>query len=159
LCREIAARTVTTFREVPTVSAAIPAGFGPILRSSPFLDSIGPLYSRGSGGEMVIGLRVEKRHTNARGALHGGVVTTLADVALGYALATSTEPPTPMVTVSLSVDFVGAAQVGDWIETRVEVQKLGSRLAFANASFTVGGERIARASGVFLVVKRPAEER
>ena len=135
--------------------AAVPAEFGPILRSSPFLDSIGPLYSKGSGAEMVIGLRVEKRHTNARGALHGGVLTTIADVALGYALATSSEPPTPMVTVSLSVDFIGAAQVGDWIETRVDIQKRGSRLAFANASFSAGAERIARASGVFLVTTRP----
>ena len=140
------------------MSTAIPTGFGPIHRSSPFLDSIGPLYSKGSGGEMVIGLRVEKRHTNARGALHGGVVSTIADIALGYALATSSEPPTPMVTVSLSVDFVGAAQVGDWIETRVDIQKLGSRLAFANASFDAGGERIARASGVFLVTRTSAPE-
>src|SRR5262245_59464928 len=108
---------------------------------------------------MVIGLRVEQRHTNARGALHGGVVSTIADIALGYALATSSAPPTPMVTVSLSVDFVGAAQVGDWIETRVEIQKLGSRLAFANALFSAGAERIARASGVFLVTGRAATPR
>jgi len=36
-------------------------GFGPLFRSSP-----------------VIGLRVEQKHCNMRGALHGGIVATLA---------------------------------------------------------------------------------
>jgi uncharacterized protein (TIGR00369 family) len=134
------------------VSAAIPAEFGPILRSSPFLDSIGPLYSKGRGAALVVGLRVEEKHTNARGTLHGGVLAAIADVALGYSIATSTDPPTRMVTASLSVDFAGAAKPGDWIETSVDIQKLGSRLAFANAYFHVGEERIARASAVFQVL-------
>jgi acyl-coenzyme A thioesterase 13 len=56
------------------------------------------------------------------------------------------------VTASLSVDFAGAARPGDWIETSVDIQKLGSRLAFANAYFHVGDERIARASAVFQVL-------
>jgi uncharacterized protein (TIGR00369 family) len=130
----------------------VPAAFAAIFRSSPFLDSIGPLYSKGSGAALVLGLRVEQKHTNARGTLHGGVLAAIADVALGYSLATSTDPPTRMVTVSLTVDFAGGAQPGDWIETSVDIQKLGTRLAFANAYFHVGAERIARASAVFQVL-------
>jgi acyl-coenzyme A thioesterase PaaI-like protein len=61
-----------------------------------------------------------------------------------------------MVTANLSVDFAGSAQLGDWIETTLDVQKVGSRMAFANVYFSVGGERIARASGVFLVTARKA---
>ena len=99
--------------------------------------------------------RVQEKHTNARGTLHGGVLASIADIALGYGLATSTDPPTSMVTANLSVDFAGSAQVGDWIETALDLQKIGSRLAFANVYFTLRGERIARASGVFLVVKAP----
>lgn len=130
----------------------VPTDFAPIFRSSPFVDAIGPLYSKGQGASLVVGLRVQDKHTNARGLLHGGVLSTVADVALGYGLATSTDPPTRMVTVSLNVDFAGGAKPGDWIETSVDLQKLGARLAFANAYFHVGGERIARASAVFLVV-------
>ena len=33
----------------------------------------------------------------------------IADIALGYGLATSTSPPTSMVTANLSVDFAGSA--------------------------------------------------
>ena len=130
-----------------------PAGFAPIFRTSPFLETIGPLYSAGSGATLVIGLRVQEKHTNARGTLHGGVLASIADVALGYGLAMSTQPPTSMVTANLSVDFAGSAQIGDWIETSLDIQKIGSRMAFANVYFTLRGERIARASGVFLVLK------
>jgi len=131
----------------------IPAGFAPIFRTSPFLETIGQLYSAGSGATLVIGLRVQEKHTNARGTLHGGVLASIADIALGYGLATSTNPPTSMVTANLSVDFAGSAQIGDWIETSLDIQKIGSRMAFANVYCTLRGERIARASGVFLVLK------
>jgi len=131
--------------------AVVPAGFAPIFRTSPFLETIGPLYSAGSGASLVIGMRVQEKHTNARGTLHGGVLASIADVALGYGLATSTSTPTSMVTASLSVDFAGSAKTGDWIETSLDIQKVGSRMAFANVYFSVGNERIARASGVFLV--------
>ncbi len=131
--------------------ADIPAGFVPIFRTSPFLDTIGPLYSAGSGVTLVIGMRVQEKHTNARGTLHGGVLASIADVALGYGLATSTSPPTSMITANLSVDFAGGARVGDWVETSLDIQKVGSRMAFANVYVSVGDERIARASGVFLV--------
>ena len=57
-----------------------------------------------------------------------------------------------MVTANLSVDFAGSAKVGDWVETSLDIQKAGSRMAFANVYFSVGNQRIARASGVFLVL-------
>ncbi|NJO12967.1 MAG: PaaI family thioesterase [Gammaproteobacteria bacterium] len=132
----------------------IPAGFAPIFRTSPFLEAIGPLYSAGAGASLTIGLRVLEKHTNARGVLHGGVLAAIADVALGYGLATSTQPPTSMVTANLSVDFTGSAQIGDWVQTALDIQKLGARMAFANVYFSVAAERIARASGVFLIVRR-----
>lgn len=136
----------------PTMT--IPAGFEPVFRSSPYLDLIGPIYNKGSGAELKIGWRVEPKHTNARGGLHGGVIATLADIALGYTLATTTQPPTRLITASLTVDFVGGAEPGEWIETSSEVLKVGGRLAFANVHFWNGDQRIAGASGVFLVVSR-----
>lgn len=132
----------------------LPAGFRPLLRTSPALELIGPFYGRGEGGRLEIGLRVEQKHCNARGTVHGGILATLADVALGYAMAFSTDPPTAAVTANLSLDFAGSARIGDWLQTQVDIQKLGSRLAFANCYITAGGERIVRASAVFLVTGR-----
>lgn len=132
----------------------IPEGFEPLFRTSPALALIGPLYSRGKGADLVLGLRIEEKHCNARGTAHGGILAMLADVALGYALATATDPPTAAVTANLSLDYLGAAKAGDWVESRVEFQKMGSRLAFGNCYIAAGGQRIARASAVFLVTGR-----
>ena len=129
----------------------VPAGFAPLFRTSPVLELIGPLYSRGKGADLVIGLRVEAKHCNARGTIHGGILATLADVAIGYALSTSTEPRTAAITANLSLDYAGTAKEGDWVESRVDLHKRGTRLAFGNCYLCVGEERIARASAVFLV--------
>jgi acyl-coenzyme A thioesterase 13 len=129
-------------------------GFAPLFRTSPFLDRVGPLYSKGKGAGMVVGLRALEHHMNARGLVHGGVLMTLADIALGYVMATTTEPPISAITSSLSADFAGSAKLGDWIEARVDIQKIGRTLAFANAYLHVGDARIARVSGVFAVSRK-----
>src|SRR2546423_6008668 len=133
-----------------TPDVDIPSGFRPLFRSSPVLELIGPLYCRGEGIELVIGLRAEAKHCNARGTVHGGILATLADVALGYAIAFSSTPPANLVTANLTLDFAGAAKAGDWLEAHVDVQKKGSRLSFANCYITVKEQRIVRASAVFL---------
>jgi uncharacterized protein (TIGR00369 family) len=137
----------------------IPADFKPLFRTSPVLDLIGPLFSRGEGSDLVIGLRAEAKHCNARGTVHGGILATMADVALGYVLAFSSDPPSGLVTANLSLDFAGTANVGDWMEAHVDIQKQGSRLSFANCYITVGEQRIVRASAVFLVTGQLAAKR
>ncbi len=128
---------------------AVPPGFEPLFRTSPFLETLGPFFFRRTPAGFVIGLRVEEKHSNARGTAHGGLLLTLADIALGYTAAFSEEPPLSLTTASLSTDFAGQAKIGDWIEAHVDIQKIGSRLVFANAYLVVGAERIARASAVF----------
>ena len=127
----------------------VPEGYAPLFRTSPFLDAVGPFYFRRDGERLIIGLRILEKHANARGVAHGGLLMTLADIALGYNTAYQEDPPASLVTASLSGDFAGAAKIGDWVEAHVDVQKIGRRLAFANAYLTVDGERILRASAVF----------
>ena len=128
----------------------IPEGFTRIERSrpNPFNDMVGPFYERRNGKEVSLGLRIVERHTNSRGICHGGLLATMADLALGYAcLAIGGQPG--FVTVSLSLDFAGSAKPGDWVESEVEVQKTGSRIAFANCYLVANGVRIVRASAIF----------
>jgi uncharacterized protein (TIGR00369 family) len=129
----------------------IPDGFQPLFRTSPFLETTGPFYGKGQGAGLVVGLRVLEKHCNARGTVHGGLLATLADVALGYAAAYSQTPPLGLTTASLTLDYAGTARLGDWVEARMDIQKLGRRLAFVNAYLSVGEERIVRASASFLV--------
>jgi acyl-coenzyme A thioesterase 13 len=129
----------------------VPVGFQPLFRTSPAIDLIGPIYCKGSGRDLVLGLRVEKKHCNARDIVHGGILATLADLALGYTTAFANDTPQAMVTVNLSLDYAGNAKVGDWLEAAVEVQKLGARLAFANGYIRRDSEPIVRASAVFML--------
>ncbi len=129
----------------------IPEGFEPLFRSSPFLDLLGPLYNRRIENELVVGFRVLEKHCNARGLVHGGVLSSLADVALGYSTLVSEDKLVPLITASLSIDYAGAASKGDWVEVKTDVQKVGRKMAFANCYFTVESKRIARASAVFSV--------
>jgi len=112
---------------------------------------IGPLFNKKTKEGLVIGFRAEEKHCNARGLVHGGVLSSLADVALGYNAAFATTPPTPIVTASLTIDYAGAARLGDWIEISTDLQKVGRSMAFANCYFAVEDKRIARASAVFTV--------
>jgi uncharacterized protein (TIGR00369 family) len=130
-------------------SAQVPQGFEALRRgNSPFLSSLGTLYAKDEGSGVVIGLRIEEKHLNTRGVAHGGMLVTLADSAMGIVIAMS-RTPHPMVTVNLTADFADAARAGDWAEARVDIQKIGKRLAFASCQLWVGQKRILRASGIF----------
>src|SRR6188474_3680939 len=127
-----------------------PPGFAPLFRTSPFLETVGPLfYRRDPERGLIIGLRIAEKHANARGIAHGGLLVTLADIALGYRTAFGQDPPAALITANLTADFAGAAKIGDWVEAHVDVQKVGGRLAFANCYLKVGDERIVHASAVF----------
>ena len=80
--------------------------------------------------------------------------------ALGTVLYNARKPPQPMVTVSLTTDFIESACPGDWVEAHVDVLRIGKRLAYANCYLHVGERRILRASAVFAVVPevKPKEE-
>lgn len=115
-----------------------------------------PFTAGGAGAELVIGLRVAEKHTNSRGIVHGGVLATIGDIALGYTMASSADPPRWALTASLTIDYIGAARIDDWIEARVDKCKVGKTLAFANAYLTVADAQIARVSAVFAMAQSPA---
>ena len=134
---------------------AVPPGFVLLTKPSPFLTMLGPVYAKGMGPSMVMGFHVLEHHLNRRGILHGGVVASLADAALGYCLAEpgdGTGGAIAMSTASLTVDFIASAGVGDWIEIAPEGLRTGSKLAFAQALFHRGDRLVARASAVFAVL-------
>ena len=136
----------------PTAAAMeeVPAGFRPLFRTSPFLDLLGPLYCREAAAGLVIGLRIAPKHANARGLIHGGVLMTLCDIAMGYAAAHCEEPPLTLTTAHVSTDFAGSAKVGEWLESRPDIRRIGGRLAFVGVDLTVNSVRIVHASGVYL---------
>jgi acyl-coenzyme A thioesterase PaaI-like protein len=59
-----------------------------------------------------------------------------------------------LVTISLAVDFVGTAQVGQWLAVETDVIKTGSTICFAQSLIKADDAVIARANGTFRVVPK-----
>lgn len=137
-------------------SIDVPAGFAPHFRKAPLTDPWEPLYSKKTDNSVTIGLRLAQPHTNARGLIHGGLIAALADVAMGYSCAQASGWATSFVTISLSVDYVGSAEIGQWLAIEGEVIKTGSTICFVQCLAKADDVVIARASGTFRVVPKKA---
>jgi len=104
---------------------------------------------------LAFGILVLDHHCNRRGIAHGGLLVTLADVALGKTSEWRSSPPARLLTTGIAYDFVGIARRGEWIEARADFYRVGRELAFANCYIRTANKIIGRASGQFKV----AEER
>ena len=131
------------------MSAATPPGYSPYPDAGAFRDWVGPVHSRMDGAERVFGLRIEERHRNRAGAAQGGLLATLVDFALGRAVQADDGSEQPPATVSLTTDFLGVVHVGEWVEARTRVERVGGTLAFADCSLSVDSNERVRARGVF----------
>ena len=132
----------------------IPEGFEPHFRKSPFTDPWEPLYSKKTEKAVIMGLRLARPHTNARGLIHGGLIAALADNAMGYSCAQAMGWASSLVTISLAIDFVGSAEIGQWLSIDSEVIRTGSTICFAQSLIKADEAVIARASGTFRVVRK-----
>jgi uncharacterized protein (TIGR00369 family) len=132
----------------------IPHGFEPHFRKSPFTDPWEPLYSRRTEKAVIMGLRLAKAHTNARGLIHGGLIASLADNAMGYSCAQAIGWSSSLVTISLSIDFTGSAEIGQWLAVESDVVRTGTTICFAQSLIKADDNVVARASGTFRVVKK-----
>jgi uncharacterized protein (TIGR00369 family) len=138
----------------PPMTPDIPQGFEPHFRKSPLTDPWEPIYSRKTPNAVILGLRLAKPHTNSRGLIHGGLIAALADNAMGLSCGLTLDGGARLVTVSLAVDFTGAAAIGQWLAVESEVIKTGGTLCFAQCRVTADDAVIARGNGTFRVVKR-----
>lgn len=149
-------RGSTTITDVEPES--IPAGFEPHFRKSPLTDPWEPLYSRLTDNGVHIGLRLARPHTNSRGLIHGGLIAALSDNAMGYSCAQAMgfDATRSLVTISLAVDFIGTAKMGQWLAIETEAIRTGGTICFAQGLIKADGVVIARANGTFRVVPRKA---
>ena len=134
----------------------LPAGFERHDRSAPATRPWEPIWRRVSGDTVVLAVRVRDDHCNSRGFVHGGLISALADNAMVLSCARRLGDLASLVTVNLTVDFLGSALTGQWLEFDTVFGKPGSTLCFAQAFVTADGQPCARANAIFRVVKRAA---
>lgn len=140
--------------------AAVPEGYEVVQRTQGpgFGGLVGPFYAKREGRAISIGMRLEPRHLNSRGSCHGGLLATLADVALGYACVAAGEEGQGrnFVTIDLSIEYLASTQAGDWLYSEVQVLNADTRTAAAAGHLLVEGRPVARISANFRLARTRA---
>ena len=148
------ATRVTNMRAPDMTATQIPEGFEPQTRHSPLTDPWEPIYSRQTPDALILGLRLATPHTNARGFVHGGLIAAMTDKAMGHSCGHKMGGTHSLVTVSMSIDFISSAQIGQWLTVETDVIKTGSTLCFAQCFVKADDVVIARANATFRVVTK-----
>lgn len=133
---------------------AIPEGFAPATFSSGFLDVAGPYFTRKDADHIAVGIRITKGHLNGIGVAHGGVLTTLADVALSYQLFVSERPRLPIATVNLNTNFLSGAKADEWVVAHAHIDRKGKRMAYCHGEIVAGDRVLMTMTGVFALLRK-----
>lgn len=140
-----------------TPDSDTPTGFVPANFSPGFLDLAGPYYLKTGAKPPVVGCRILPQHQNYLDTAHGGMMATMADVALSWVVYASEDPPLQVSTVSMTTQFLSPARVGDWVEAIGLVDRIGRTLAYVHGSIMCGDRCLMTMSGVFHIARpRPA---
>ena len=121
---------------------AIPDAFQP-LDPSPFSELVGPVYVRDETTAPVLAVRVASHHANRVGRAHGGLLMTLADIAVSRASVLHLPPGSTIATASLQIAFLRAVAEGQWLEAIPKVDRLGRALVHASCSLRAEDEEVA----------------
>jgi uncharacterized protein (TIGR00369 family) len=134
----------------------VPDGFERHFRQSPLTAPWEPLYSKRTTEAIIIGVRLAEPHTNSRGMVHGGLIATLADNAMGLSCGLKLKDGSRLLTINLNVDFLGTAKPGQWLEVDTAFVKAGGTICFAQCLVTADGAPCARANATFRVIAAAA---
>ena len=78
------------------------------LTPAPAVQTLGMYGISCQEGEAIFGFIPEDYHYNAVGTVHGGVISTLLDTAMGCSLLTTLDAETTFTTLELKVNFLRA---------------------------------------------------
>ena len=123
-------------------------GFVPTHLVDPFEIFVGPVFENGVPGSKIYAIRLDSRHMNRRGVLHGGMFMTLADLTLGQAVWDATDKA-PCVTLNMQTHFLKPVVEGDIVQVVPELVRRTRSLIFMRGDFTVEGEIVFAASSVW----------
>ena len=122
---------------------------------SPFHTWLGVRVVDAGQGWVRLELDAGQEHRNLQGLVHGGLLATLADTAMGLAIRTSVEPGRRHVTIAMHVQFMRPGRPGR-IEASGRAVRVGRQIAHAEAALVDGdGRELARAQGTYSVTSLP----
>ena len=126
-------------------------GWEPIVNHTAFGDLVGPIWRSEQNGQPRFGFKVESKHLNRAGNLHGGMLMTLADQAMAMA-GRKVNGARRQATMELNIQFVGPAHLGEFVEAHPEVVRMTRSVIFLAVKMYVGSRIVAAATGIWKIL-------
>ncbi len=119
----------------------------------PFDEFLGFQYKRINETDVTVTLPVQPLFLNSIGVIHGGILSTLADVAMCNTFEAGADNQQTIVTVDLKVTFIKGAR-GDVLTAHASQIKKGRTLSHAECKIYDDKDNlVASASGIFASVE------
>lgn len=97
-------------------------------------------------------VRTTQDHANHSGAVQGGLIATLVDMAMGHAVRAEMQPDQTAATLQLSVTYLNAVAPGETLIATAEVGKRGASVLLLSGSVvTEDGKDVSQAVGTFTI--------
>jgi uncharacterized protein (TIGR00369 family) len=127
------------------------AGWKPMRGMDGYPALIGPFLARRAGESWQYGFRAEPRHLNKGGVVHGGMLMSFADDALGMTVWEAAGRRN-CTTVQLNTQFVAPVRAGEFVESRAEVLRRTRTLIFVQGMLAVGDRTVIHADGIWKIL-------
>jgi len=124
------------------------------LGASPIARLIGIILKSIEPGHAVFEMEADERHHNPMGTLHGGIYCDLADLAMGYAYASTLGEGEAFTTVELKINFLGAVRKAT-LTAEAKVVKAGKTVGYVECDVKdQTGKLVARAASTCLKLRQ-----
>jgi uncharacterized protein (TIGR00369 family) len=118
-----------------------------LFNKSPFISHVGLHVEELSDKVSVVSLTINDKHKQRLGFVHGGVIATMVDVAMGSLVVAATGKPA--VSVEINVNYLLSASEGI-IKAIAHLKRLGKRLHYAEADVVDDkGNILSTATGIY----------
>jgi uncharacterized protein (TIGR00369 family) len=106
-------------------------------------------------GSAVVEMTPTSEMANTMGMVHGGMISALADSAMGRSLRTINPGVARSMSFDLKLTFISAAKVGETLRATGRVVHAGRRTAVTECRVEgPGGRLVATASGTFAITRQ-----
>ena len=115
-----------------------------------FIEIVGQIFFKEDGDNIRYGFIADPPFKNRRSVLHGGYLAAFADRTLALA-GRRVNNSGPQATIELSVRFIDAVQIGEFVESVPEVVRKTRSVIFVRGTMMVGTRIVATADGIWRI--------
>ena len=117
-----------------------------------FTERVGPIWARRNGEGWSYAFLAEEHHENRQGAVHGGMLMTFVDHAVGF-VAWEAAGRRKCVTMQLENQFLAPVVHGDFVECETEIVRAAKTVVFLRGVLKVRGKAVMASTGIWKVIE------